>query len=180
MGLDAGRVHLWQEQQQQHWKVYKSHKSSRCWTTKLLKKLMGIVWDMWQHHNKVLHEAPDNWALILEVDLNLLVTDLYNLGPQAFAPSAALMKLMLPVLLRLPWAYKAHWVKTAHIAKAKRDRMKAGPYHQEWQYANMANLRLTCKGTKQLIETKYSCSTDWCRPDPSLTTINLSRIGINL
>jgi len=48
-------------------------------------------------------------------------TLLYNLEPQAFAPSAALMKHTLPVLLQLPQAYKAHWVTMAHIAKAKRD-----------------------------------------------------------
>jgi len=86
---------------------------------------------MWQHCNKVLHEAPDNWALILEVELNLHVTELYNLGPQAFTPSAALMKHTLPALLQLPKAYKAHWVEMAHIAKAKKDRTKAGPYQQE-------------------------------------------------
>jgi len=89
---------------------------------------------MWQHHNKILHKALDNQALILEVEINLWVTKLYNLGPQAFALSAALMKHMLPDLLQLPKAYKAHWVELAHIAKAKIDKMKAGPYHQECHY----------------------------------------------
>jgi len=109
----------WWEQQQQHWKAYKSRKSSKQWTTELLKKLMGIAWDMWQHHNKVLHEALDNQVLILEVELNICVTDLYNLGPQAFAPSEALMKHILPVLLQLPKAYKACWSKWRTLQKQR-------------------------------------------------------------
>jgi len=95
---------------------------------------MGIAWDMWQHQNKVLHEEPDNQALILEVKINIRATKLYNLGPQAFTLSAALMKHTLPALLQLPKDYKAHWVELSHIAKARRDKMKAGPYHQEHWY----------------------------------------------
>jgi len=36
----------WRQQQEHYWKAYKSRKSSRRWMTELLKKLMGIVWDM--------------------------------------------------------------------------------------------------------------------------------------
>jgi len=82
---------------------------------------MGVAWDMWQHWNKVLHEALDNRALIQEVEINIRITDLYNLGSQAFVLSAALMKHTLPALLQQPRAYKAHWVESATIAKAKKD-----------------------------------------------------------
>jgi len=85
--------------------------------TELLKKLLGIAWDMWQHRNKALHEEPDNCALILETEINKQVTEVYNLGAGAFSPSTALMKHNLPNLLQLPHAYKVHWLGMARIAK---------------------------------------------------------------
>jgi len=72
--LEGSASKKWCEQQANHWKAYKSQKSSKCWTTELLKKLMRIAWDMWQHHNKVLHEELDNQALILEVEINICIT----------------------------------------------------------------------------------------------------------
>jgi len=102
--------------------------------TKLLKKLLGIAWDMWQHRNKALHDKPDNWAQILETEINERVTKVYNLGAGAFSPSTALMKHALPNLLQLPHAYKVHWLGSARITKEKNSKQKAGPYSSECRY----------------------------------------------
>ena len=34
----------------------------------ILKKLMGIAWDMWDHRNKVLHENPERRYLLDDVE----------------------------------------------------------------------------------------------------------------
>jgi len=124
----------WREQQERYWKAYKSHKSSKQWMMELLKKLMGIAWNMWQHRNKALHKEPDNCTLIVEAEVNEQVTQLYNLGAGSFSPSAALMKHTLPNLLQLPHAYKRHWIRLAQIAKQHKDRQCTGPYDSEWRY----------------------------------------------
>jgi len=111
----------WRKQQESHWKIYKTRKSSRWWTTKLLKKLMGIAWDMWQHHNEALHEDAGNQHLILEMELNQKVTLVYELGQSAFA-NKTILKHLLPTLLQLLQAYKQHWLATATIAKQRQDK----------------------------------------------------------
>ncbi len=99
----------------------------------LLKKLMEIAWDMWQHWNKALHEEPENRELILEQAINHQVTKTYQLSPGAFITGATLMKRPLPDLLQLPLAYKQHWLESAKIAKARHNKQKAGPYHSDQQ-----------------------------------------------
>jgi len=73
---------------------------------------------MWQHWNEALHEDPANRPQILEAEVNQNVMELYDLGPGAFANSAAMFKHPLAELLQLPQAYKKHWVEMAKIAKA--------------------------------------------------------------
>jgi len=86
-------------------------------------------------------------ALILETGINEQVIELYNLGASAFSPSTALMKHSLPDLLQLPLAYKIHWIISAKIAKAKKDKQQAGPYAskhrqmQKWLIRTQNNLR---------------------------------------
>jgi len=60
LALEGCMSKKWREQQDRYWKAYKSCKSSKRWTMELLKKLMGIAWDMWQHRNKACHEELDN------------------------------------------------------------------------------------------------------------------------
>jgi len=47
----------WRLQQEAYWNQWKRQKSSKCWTSKLIKKLWNIAWDMWDHRNGILHHA---------------------------------------------------------------------------------------------------------------------------
>jgi len=53
-------VRQWQEDQDQYWKVFKSRKLSKHWTTTLITCLLMMAWDMWLHRNKALHESENN------------------------------------------------------------------------------------------------------------------------
>jgi len=121
----------WRGQQEAFWKAFCMRRLSKRWTSELIKKLLGVAWDMWQHQNKALHENQENRPHILETETNSWVTELYNLGPSAFTNSISLFKHSLSELLLLPHAYKKHWVETAAIAKAHQDQRKAGPYQSE-------------------------------------------------
>jgi len=50
----------WWQQQEEYWKMFWMCKSSWRWTMELIKKLLGVAWDMWQHQNEALHEHQDN------------------------------------------------------------------------------------------------------------------------
>jgi len=86
---------------------------------------------MWQHCNEALHKDQENWPCILEVKVNHSITELYALGPGAFANSNSMFKHPLTKLLQLSQAYKNHWLEMARIAKACQDRWKAGPYQHK-------------------------------------------------
>jgi hypothetical protein len=61
--------------QQAHYQTIESKKTGLRWTVALIKKLMGVAWDMWQHRNSVLHDDPENYhtkLLVGEADLAIL------------------------------------------------------------------------------------------------------------
>jgi len=55
--LDGWLGIQWCLQQAAFWNQWKQKKSSKRWTTELIKKLWNIVWDMWDHRNGILHHA---------------------------------------------------------------------------------------------------------------------------
>jgi len=128
LALEGCLSRKWHSQQETFWKVFWTRQSSRRWMSELIKKLLGVAWDMWQQWNEALHEKQDNRPCILEAETNTMVTALYELSPSAFANSISLFKHSLPHLLSLLQAYKKHWVETAAIRKARQDCRKARPY----------------------------------------------------
>jgi len=50
----------WRKQQDQIWKQLQSCKSSKHWTTEIIKKLWNMAWDMWEQRNEALHQSAVN------------------------------------------------------------------------------------------------------------------------
>jgi len=74
----------WREEQEQYLKAFQSRKSSKRWTTELLKRLMATAWDMWQHRNKALHNSETNKSEILKDDINQEIQQAYGQGRASF------------------------------------------------------------------------------------------------
>jgi len=55
--IDGWLTLAWREHQEAYWAQWKHHKSSKRWTMELIKKLWNIMWDMWDHWNKALHNS---------------------------------------------------------------------------------------------------------------------------
>jgi len=107
----------WQEQQDQTWKWMRSRKSSRCWTSELIKKLWEVAWDMWDQWNEALHESNLNCELILEKDINNHIRNIYVVGPNKLAQTdLSLMRKPLEHQLQLPLGTKQQWVATIEVA----------------------------------------------------------------
>jgi hypothetical protein len=47
--------------QHRYYQSIHSKKTGFRWTVALIKKLMNVAWDMWQHRNSVLHDDPENY-----------------------------------------------------------------------------------------------------------------------
>jgi len=113
MALEGCVASHWHLEQDKFWKACKSRRSSKHWTTALLTRLMTMVWDMWQHRNKALHESEENKQAIVEDGINQQIRQVYAQRRNQLARQMQpLMKRSLPQLLRLPAPYKRQWMAT--------------------------------------------------------------------
>ena len=71
---------FWIQLQQQHLQSLGSKKSAEIWLATLQQKLWLLAFDMWDHHNKVLHDTPVKSLFIYNCITDSLVPHL-GLGP---------------------------------------------------------------------------------------------------
>jgi len=57
--MDSWLTRRWRNYQDKMWKHAKSCKSSLSWTLALIQKLWDVLWDMWDHRNKVLFAGTE-------------------------------------------------------------------------------------------------------------------------
>jgi len=131
IALEGCIARRWREEQEVYWKAFKSRKSSRRWTTELIKRLMMTAWDMWNHRNKALHEEASNRNSILEDAVNQQIREVYDQGTDQIPTEAqTLMKRPLPKLLKLPESYKKQWLDSVEAARARFIRLREIPSRQ--------------------------------------------------
>jgi len=111
----------WREQQDQAWKRLRSRKSSRRWTSELIKKLWNVAWDIWEQCNDALNESNLNREIILEKDINDKIWQIYSVGiGQLARADFGLMKHPLEHQLQLPLNTKQQWVESIAAALHRR------------------------------------------------------------
>jgi len=107
----------WRDRQDQIWKQMRSRKSSKRWTSELIKKLWNVAWDMWDQRNEALHESSLNREQILEKDTNDQIKQIYAVGiGQLARTDFALMKNPIEHQLQLPLQTKRQWVASIEAA----------------------------------------------------------------
>jgi len=73
LALEGVLTLQWHMQQEQYWQRIKLCWSAKWWTSKLIKKLWQVAWDMWRHRNSALHDTKAGKVLIVEGDINRTV-----------------------------------------------------------------------------------------------------------
>lgn len=64
-----GRINTdFEHVQTHHYKTIKSRRSGFRWTVELIKKLMDVSWDMWDHRNGILHADPERHHRATELE----------------------------------------------------------------------------------------------------------------
>jgi len=140
--LDGWLSLQWRYKQDQFWSQIRSHKSSKQWTAKLIKKLWDIAWDMWEHRNEALHHSPENRQNILESAINNKITQFYALGCNILPQDAMrLIEHSLEAQLAQPVNTKILWVESVEVAlleKAWHDyRAMIGKQHLIFQFLGL-------------------------------------------
>jgi len=127
LALEGCLAARWREEQDQYWKAFKSRKSSKRWTTALIKRLMMTAWDMWHHRNEALHKSKTNQQEIIEASVNSQIIKVYEQDKKDLPKEAwCLMKRPLKRLLRFPEYYKQQWLATLEAVQERFARQQRG------------------------------------------------------
>jgi len=150
----------WQEQQDQTWKWMQSRKSSRQWTSELIKKLWNMAWDMWDQWNKALHESTLNQELILEKDANNQIRQIYAVGPcQLARADLGLMWHPVEHQLQLPLNMKQQWVASIDVALHQKNLHEHGTMlAEQWLMETWVIRNPTCRTPVPISQQRLSHS----------------------
>jgi len=125
--MDRWLSQEWRAHQEQTWAQIRSRKSSKQWTSELIKKLWNVAWDMWEQWNKVLHNSDTNRELILETTVNDQIRQIYAIGLGQLAHrDFGLMKNSVDQQLQLPLQAKRLWVESITVAIHRKQLHKHG------------------------------------------------------
>lgn len=107
----------------------RSRRSSRRWTSALIRKLWQIAWDLWEHRNGYLH-ARDNSVLTRQLEAE--IRKQFNLGFNLLdRNSKALFQPGEKGILQKPIEIKRQWVRRVQLARIKAEGEKRGAYQKE-------------------------------------------------
>jgi len=123
----------WHLEQEQFWSHICPHKSSKCWTSELIKKFWDVAWDLWDQWNEALHNDPANHD-ILDSHANDQIWKVYEQG-SAMLPRDALALLREPLSAQLqkPLATKTLWLQSVQAAWEQKARHDHGSMSSEQQ-----------------------------------------------
>jgi len=121
--------------QETAWQGVRSRRSSQRWVAELIKKLWSVSWDMWAHHNGILHQSTMARQDILEKHVNDQICDIYDCGSQALPRDAiGFLRKLKDQVLQLPLTTKQQWLESVQIAISRKKRHEYGNYISEQQF----------------------------------------------
>jgi len=125
----------WHLQQEAFWAQWKRRKSSKRWTTELIKKLWNIAWDMWDHRNGILHHMDQPRHDILDSAINDQIRQLFSHGLQAVPRDAFTFfrRPMEEILSSSRW-YKERWVASVQAAIRRKQQHDYGAHLAEQRF----------------------------------------------
>jgi len=133
--LDGWLSLEWQATQSAYWQQWKRRKSSKRWTSELIKKLLNVSWDMWEHRNAALHHSTLHQADIIESKINNQIRETFALGLRDLPRDAfPLFHDTVEELLQKPRSYKEQWLDLVNAAKRRKQHHEHGTYIQEQRF----------------------------------------------
>jgi hypothetical protein len=87
----------WREMQSAYYRLMNSRKSSKCWLIAVIRKVWMIAWDLWEHHNSILHEQENLQTDALHKETNRRARKLYAKAVNLVANTTDNYLLSLPL-----------------------------------------------------------------------------------
>jgi len=123
----------WCLEQEQFWSHIRTRKSSKWWTSELIKKFWEVAWDLWDQCNEALHTDAANWDL-LDSHANDQIRAVYQQGSTMLPWDAlALIRKPLDTQLQKPLATKLLWLQTIQATQECKTRHDHGAMSGEQQ-----------------------------------------------
>ncbi len=108
---------VWRLEQEHYWSHIRTQKSSKRWTSELIKKLWDVAWDLWDQHNEALHNDTINRD-ILDSHANDQIRNIYQHGSTTLPRDALhLIRAPLDAQLQKPLATKLLWLQSVQAAQ---------------------------------------------------------------
>jgi len=131
----------WCLEQEQFWSHIHIRKSSKWWTSELIKKFWDVAWDLWDQWNEALHQDPANHDL-LNSQANDQIRMVYKQGSAALPHDAlALIREPLSIQLQKPLNTKTLWLQSVQAAQECKARHNhgsmSGKQHIMWQFLGL-------------------------------------------
>ncbi len=116
----------WRLEQENYWSHIRTRKSSKRWTSELIKKLWDVVWDLWDQRNEALHQDTSNRD-ILDSQANDQIRYIYQHGGNTLPRNTLhLIRAPLDAQLQQPLATKLLWLQSAQAAQDRKQRHEHG------------------------------------------------------
>lgn len=111
-----------EEAQARHCKHIQSRKSGLQWTVELIKTLMDVSWDMWEHRNNVLRESPEQHHKADELEEANASIDLeWTRGPAGMLRQNLFLFRNRPAVNKRSLARKLEWLEAVTEARHAAD-----------------------------------------------------------
>ncbi len=116
----------WRLEQEQYWNHIRTRKSSKRWTSELIKKLWDVAWDLWDQRNEALHNTTESRD-ILNSYADDQIKNVYQQGSTTLPRDALhLIREPLEVQLTKSLATKQLWLQSIQAAQDRKKRHEHG------------------------------------------------------
>ena len=102
-----------------HYRATESKRTGFRWTVALIKKMMEVAWDMWEHRNGILKADPDQHDALDKLDkLNAKLAEAFEQGVQGLLDQDRFhFRADLGEALQWPIAEKRTWLESVSLAR---------------------------------------------------------------
>ena len=105
--------------QQRHYMDKDSKQTGKRWTTEVIKKLIKVAWDMWQHRNDILHNDGGNFHKKMEVaEAEVLIRAEYNTGKTTLLNADRFLLRSVCITIKMELQEKKMWLQDVVGARA--------------------------------------------------------------
>ena len=105
--------------QQKHFTDKDSKQTGKRWTTEIIKKLIQVAWDMWDHRNDILHNDGGNFHKKMEgAEADVMIRTEFNMGKDTLLREDKFLLRSFRTTMKSDLQEKKKWLQDVAGARA--------------------------------------------------------------